>query len=92
MLGIESSGPHSNGYSLIRSVIKKHQAPKNFAGFAQANTSISCTCIRTNQENKCQRYGAYYWRRFDRKYIPRILKKGFVAKINLTIVEISKSF
>ena len=27
LLGVESSGPHSNGYSLIRSILKKHTAP-----------------------------------------------------------------
>ena len=27
LLGVESSGPHSNGYSLIRSILKKHKAP-----------------------------------------------------------------
>ena len=29
LLGVEASGPHSNGYSLIRSILKKHEAPNS---------------------------------------------------------------
>jgi phosphoribosylformylglycinamidine cyclo-ligase len=69
LLGIESSGPHSNGYSLIRSILKKHKAPDSIMRVLLKPTHLyPAPCSRTNQKNQCQRYGAYNWRRFDRKY------------------------
>ena len=53
IIGIESSGPHSNGYSLIRKIISESSAPKNeidvnYRLGTKANSFISRACQSTS--------------------------------------------
>ena len=69
LLGIESSGPHSNGYSLIRAILKKHKAPDSIMRTLLKPTHLyPAPVLELIKKNKCQRYGAHNRRWFDRKY------------------------
>ena len=92
LLGIESSGPHSNGYSLIRSILKKHRAPDSIMRTLLKPTHLYPTPIlelikKTNVKGIAHITGGGLT-----ENIPRILKKGLVADVNLSSWKFPKAF
>ena len=92
LLGIESSGPHSNGYSLIRSILKKHTAPDSIMRTLLKPTHLYPTPIlelikKTNVKGMAHITGGGLT-----ENIPRILKKGLIADVNLSSWKIPKAF
>ena len=81
MLGIESSGPHSNGYSLIRSIIKKHQAPKSIMQDLLKPTHLYPAPILELIKKINVKGMAHITGGGLTENIPRILKKGLVAEM-----------
>ena len=83
-MGVESSGPHSNGYSLIRSILKKHKAPTAIMQVLLKPTHLYPAPVlelikKTNVKGMAHITGGGLT-----ENIPRILKKGLVANIDLS--------
>jgi phosphoribosylformylglycinamidine cyclo-ligase len=92
LLGIESSGPHSNGYSLIRSILKKHKAPDSIMRVLLKPTHLYPAPVlelikKTNVKGMAHITGGGLT-----ENIPRILKNGLIAKINLSSWKFPKAF
>ncbi len=92
LLGVESSGPHSNGYSLIRSILKKHTAPDSIMRTLLKPTHLYPAPIlelikKTNVKGMAHITGGGLT-----ENIPRILKKGLIADINLSSWKFPKAF
>ena len=92
LLGIESSGPHSNGYSLIRSILKKHKAPESIMRVLLKPTHLYPAPIlelikKTNVKGMAHITGGGLT-----ENIPRILNNGLIAKINLSSWKFPKAF
>ena len=92
LLGVESSGPHSNGYSLIRSILKKHRAPDPIMRTLLKPTHLYPTPIlelikKTNVKGMAHITGGGLT-----ENIPRILKKGLIADVNLSSWKFPKAF
>jgi len=92
LLGVESSGPHSNGYSLIRSILKKHKAPKAIMQVLLKPTHLYPAPVlelikKTNVKGMAHITGGGLT-----ENIPRILKKGLVADIDLSTWKFPKAF
>jgi len=92
LLGIESSGPHSNGYSLIRSILKKHKAPDSIMRVLLKPTHLYPAPVlelikKTNVKGMAHITGGGLT-----ENIPRILKNGLIAKINLSAWKFPKAF
>ena len=92
LLGVESSGPHSNGYSLIRSILKKHKAPKAIMQVLLKPTHLYPTPVlelikKTNVKGMAHITGGGLT-----ENIPRILKKGLIADIDLSTWKFPKAF
>ena len=92
LLGVESSGPHSNGYSLIRSILKKHTAPDPIMRTLLKPTHLYPTPIlelikKTNVKGMAHITGGGLT-----ENIPRILKKGLIADVNLSSWKFPKAF
>ena len=92
LLGIESSGPHSNGYSLIRSILKKHKAPESIMRVLLKPTHLYPAPIlelikKTNVKGMAHITGGGLT-----ENIPRILNNGLIAKINLSSWQFPKAF
>ena len=92
LLGVESSGPHSNGYSLIRSILKKHTAPDSIMRTLLKPTHLYPTPIlelikKTNVKGMAHITGGGLT-----ENIPRILKKGLIADVNLSSWKIPHAF
>ena len=92
LLGVESSGPHSNGYSLIRSILKKHTAPDTIMRTLLKPTHLYPTPIlelikKTNVKGMAHITGGGLT-----ENIPRILKKGLIADVNLSSWKFPKAF
>ena len=92
LLGVESSGPHSNGYSLIRSILKKHTAPDSIMRTLLKPTHLYPTPIlelikKTNVKGMAHITGGGLT-----ENIPRILKKGLIADVNLSSWKFPKAF
>ena len=92
LLGVESSGPHSNGYSLIRSILKKHTAPDSIMRTLLKPTHLYPAPIlelikKTNVKGMAHITGGGLT-----ENIPRILKKGLIAEINLYSWKFPKAF
>ncbi len=84
MLGIESSGPHSNGYSLIRSIIKKHKAPNSIMQSLLKPTHLYPAPILELIKKINVKGMAHITGGGLTENIPRILKSGLVAEVNLS--------
>ena len=92
LLGIESSGPHSNGYSLIRSILKQHKAPESIMRVLLKPTHLYPAPIlelikKTNVKGMAHITGGGLT-----ENIPRILNNGLIAKINLSSWKFPKAF
>ena len=92
LLGVESSGPHSNGYSLIRSILKKHKAPEKILQVLLKPTHLYPASVlelikKTNVKGMAHITGGGLT-----ENIPRILKKGLVANVDLTAWKLPKAF
>ena len=92
LLGIESSGPHSNGYSLIRSIIKKHQAPKSIIHDLLKPTHLYPAPILELIKKINVKGMAHITGGGLTENIPRILRKGLVAEINLSSWKFPRAF
>ena len=92
LLGVESSGPHSNGYSLIRSILKKHSAPEKILQVLLKPTHLYPTPVlelikKTNVKGMAHITGGGLT-----ENIPRILKKGLVANVDLAAWKFPRAF
>tara|TARA_B100001250_G_scaffold299190_1_gene260795 strand:- start:2507 stop:3526 length:1020 start_codon:yes stop_codon:yes gene_type:complete len=92
LLGIESSGPHSNGYSLIRSILKKHKAPDSIMRILLKPTHLYPAPVlelikKTNVKGMAHITGGGLT-----ENIPRILKSGLIANVNLSAWKLPKAF
>ena len=92
MLGIESSGPHSNGYSLIRSIIKKHKPPDSILHALLKPTHLYAAPILELIKKINVKGMAHITGGGLTENIPRILKSGLVADINLSSWKFPKAF
>ena len=92
LLGIESSGPHSNGYSLIRSILKKHKPPEPIMRVLLKPTHLYPAPVlelikKTNVKGMAHITGGGLT-----ENIPRILKSGLIANVNLSSWKFPKAF
>ena len=92
IIGIESSGPHSNGYSLIRSIIKKHKAPDSILNAFLKPTHLYTAPILELIKKINVKGMAHITGGGLTENIPRILKSGLVADINLSSWKFPKAF
>ena len=92
LLGIESSGPHSNGFSLIRSIIKKHKAPDSILQALLKPTHLYPAPILELIKKINVKGVAHITGGGLTENIPRILKSGLVAKVNLLSWKFPKVF
>ena len=92
LLGIESSGPHSNGYSLIRSIIKKHQPPKSVLQALLKPTHLYTLPILELIKKINVKGMAHITGGGLTENIPRILKSELVANVNLSSWQFPKAF
>ena len=92
LLGIESSGPHSNGYSLIRSIIKKHKAPDLIMQALLKPTHLYPAPILELIKKINVKGMAHITGGGLTENIPRILKSGLVAEVNLSSWKFPKAF
>ena len=92
LLAVESSGPHSNGYSLIRSILKKHKAPESIMKVLLKPTHLYPAPVlelikKTNVKGMAHITGGGLT-----ENIPRILRSGLVANVNLSSWKFPKAF
>ena len=92
ILGIESSGPHSNGYSLIRSIIKKHKAPDSILQALLKPTYLYPAPILELIKKINVKGMAHITGGGLTENIPRVLESGLVAEINLSSWKFPKAF
>ena len=92
LLGIESSGPHSNGYSLIRSIIKKHKVPESVIQALLKPTHLYPVPILELIKKVNVKGMAHITGGGLTENIPRILKSGLVADVNLLSWQFPKAF
>jgi|TARA_B110000438_G_scaffold76629_1_gene76795 phosphoribosylformylglycinamidine cyclo-ligase len=92
LLAIESSGPHSNGYSLIRAIIKKKKPSQSIVNALLKPTHLYPTAIKELTSKIDVKGMAHITGGGLTENIPRILKNGLVAKINLAAWEFPKIF
>jgi len=92
LLAIESSGPHSNGYSLVRSIVKKKKPPQSILNALLKPTHLYPSAIKELISKIDVKGMAHITGGGLTENIPRILKNGLVAKIDLTAWEFPKIF
>ena len=92
LLAIESSGPHSNGYSLIRSIVKKKKPPQSIVNALLKPTHLYPTAIKELTSKIDVKGMAHITGGGLTENIPRILKNGLVAKIDLGTWKFPKIF
>tara|TARA_Y100000992_G_C21186859_1_gene453602 strand:- start:409 stop:990 length:582 start_codon:yes stop_codon:yes gene_type:complete len=92
LLGVESSGPHSNGYSLIRSILKKHKAPDSIMRALLKPTHLYAAPILELIKKNNVKGMAHITGGGLTENIPRILKNGLIAKVNLSSWKFPKAF
>jgi phosphoribosylformylglycinamidine cyclo-ligase len=83
LLAIESSGPHSNGYSLIRKILNKHKPPEAIIKSILKPTNLYSVPILELIKNIDVKGMAHITGGGLTDNVPRILKKNLVAEINL---------
>ena len=92
LLAIESSGPHSNGYSLIRSIVKKKKPPQSIVNALLKPTHLYPKAIKELASKIDVKGMAHITGGGLTENIPRILKNGLVAKIDLAAWKFPKIF
>ena len=92
LLGIESSGPHSNGYSLIRAILKKHKAPDSIMRTLLKPTNLYPTPVLELIKKINVKGMAHITGGGLTENIPRILKKGLIADVGLSTWKFPKAF
>ena len=92
LLGVESSGPHSNGYSLIRSILKKHSAPEKILQVLLKPTHLYPTPVLELIKKINVKGMAHITGGGLTENIPRILKKGLVANVDLAAWKFPRAF
>ena len=84
LLAIESSGPHSNGYSLIRSILNKTKTPEAVMKLLLRPTHLYPKSILELIRKIEVKGMAHITGGGLTENIPRILKKGLMAEIKLS--------
>nr|ABL97188.1 phosphoribosylaminoimidazole synthetase [uncultured marine bacterium EB0_49D07] len=92
LLAIESSGPHSNGYSLIRSIVKKKKPSQSIVNALLKPTHLYPTAIKELTSKIDVKGMSHITGGGLTENIPRILKNGLSAKIDLTAWKFPKIF
>ena len=92
LLGVESSGPHSNGYSLIRSILKKHKAPSAIMQALLKPTHLYPAPVLELIKKTHVTGMAHITGGGLTENIPRILKSGLIANVNLSSWKLPKAF
>ena len=92
LLGVESSGPHSNGYSLIRSILKKHKAPSAIMQDLLKPTHLYPAPVIELIKKTHVKGMAHITGGGLTENIPRILKSGLIANVNLSSWKFPKAF
>jgi phosphoribosylformylglycinamidine cyclo-ligase len=92
LLGIESSGPHSNGYSLIRAILKKHKAPDSIMRTLLKPTHLYPAPVLELIKKINVKGMAHITGGGLTENIPRILKKGLIADVELSSWKFPKAF
>ena len=83
IVGVCSSGPHSNGYSLIRKLLSKHSPPKNILNALLRPTTIYSLFINECLEDNIPLKGiAHITGGGLTENIPRILPNTIAAQID----------
>jgi len=92
ILAIESSGPHSNGYSLIRSIIKKKKPPPPIMNALLKPTHLYPRAILELIKKVDVKGMAHITGGGLTENIPRIIKKGLKAQVQLSAWKLPKVF
>ena len=92
LLGVESSGPHSNGYSLIRSILKKNKAPNSIMQTLLKPTHLYPAPVLELIKKTHVKGMAHITGGGLTENIPRILKSGLIANVNLSSWKFPKAF
>jgi len=92
LLAIESSGPHSNGYSLIRAIIKKKKPSQSIVNALLKPTHLYPSAIKELIKKIDVKGMAHITGGGLTENIPRIIKKGMLAEINLSSWKFPKIF
>ena len=92
LLGVESSGPHSNGYSLIRSILKEHKAPNSIMQTLLKPTHLYPAPVLELIKKTHVKGMAHITGGGLTENIPRILKSGLIANVNLSSWKFPKAF
>ena len=92
LLGIESSGPHSNGYSLIRAILKKHKAPDSIMRTLLKPTHLYPAPVLELIKKINVKGMAHITGGGLTENIPRILKKDLIANVELSSWKFPKAF
>jgi phosphoribosylformylglycinamidine cyclo-ligase len=92
LLAIESSGPHSNGYSLIRAIIKKKKPSQSIVNALLKPTHLYPSAIKELIKKVDVKGMAHITGGGLTENIPRIIKKGMLAEINLSSWKFPKIF
>ena len=92
LLAIESSGPHSNGYSLIRAIVKKKKPSQSIVNALLKPTHLYPSAIKELIKKIDVKGMAHITGGGLTENIPRIIKKGMLAEINLSSWKFPKIF
>ena len=92
LLAIESSGPHSNGYSLIRAILKKHKAPDSIMRILLKPTNLYPAPVLELIKKINVKGMAHITGGGLTENIPRIIKKGLIANVQLSTWKFPKAF
>lgn len=92
LLAIESSGPHSNGYSLIREIVKKKKPSQSIVNALLKPTHLYPSAIKELIKKIDVKGMAHITGGGLTENIPRIIKNGLLAEINLSSWKFPKIF
>ena len=84
ILAVASSGPHSNGYSLIRKIVADTKPPKDILESLLSPTIIYCDAVAALQEKLTLRGLAHITGGGLPGNLPRALPSGLSAKVNIS--------
>ena len=84
ILAVASSGPHSNGYSLIRKIVADTNPPKDILESLLSPTIIYCDAVAALQEKLTLRGLAHITGGGLPGNLPRALPSGLSAKVNIS--------